>query len=80
MIENLSRILAIELVTAARAIELREGLTPSPATASVIKTLREVVQGSGPDRWLSPELEAAVLLVHSGNVQAAAREVVKDLN
>ncbi|MFZ2227313.1 MAG: histidine ammonia-lyase [Candidatus Nanopelagicaceae bacterium] len=80
VIENLSRILAIELVTAARAIELRQGLTPSPATASVIKTLREVVQGSGPDRWLSPELEAAVLLVHSGNVQAAAREVVNDLN
>lgn len=80
VIENLSRILAIELVTAARAIELREGLTPSPATSSVIKTLRVVVQGSGPDRWLSPELEAAVSLVRSGKVQAVAREVVKDLH
>ena len=79
VIENLSRILAIELVTAARAIELREGLAPSPATASVIKALRQVVPGCGPDRWLSPELEAATSLVQSGEVQSAAREIISDL-
>ena len=79
VVENLSRILAIELVTAARAIEFRQGLTPSPATASVIKVLREVVPGIGPDRWLSPELEAAVVLVQSGKVNDAAKKVVKDL-
>ena len=80
VVENLSRILAIELVTAARAIELREGLTPSPATASVIKALRQVVPGSGPDRWLSPELEAATSLVQSGKVQLAARKIINDLH
>lgn len=79
VIENLSRILAIELVTAARAIEFRSGLKPSPASQSVIKTLREVVPGIGPDRWLSPELEAAVALVQSGKVESAARAVVKNL-
>ena len=79
VIENLARILAIELVTSARAIEFREGLTPSPATASVIKELRKTVPGIGPDRFLSPELEAATLLVNSGAVVGAAREVIKDL-
>ncbi|MEK6647891.1 MAG: histidine ammonia-lyase [Actinomycetota bacterium] len=79
VVENLSRILAIELVTAARAIDLRTGLTPAPATASVVKELRKIVPGVGPDRWLSPELEAAVTLVQSGKVAFAAREVVKDL-
>ena len=79
VVENLSRILAIELVTSARAIEFRTGLAPSPATANVIKTLRTVVPGMGPDRFLSPELEAAVKLVQSGKVVAAAREVVKEL-
>lgn len=79
VIENLSRILAIELVTSARAIELRQGLTPSPATSSVIRALRRVVPGSGPDRWLSPELEAATTLVQSGGVQMAAKEVISDL-
>ena len=80
VVENLSRILAIELVTAARAIEFRKGLVASPATSSVIKTLREVVPGIGPDRWLSPELESAVTLVQSGKVASAARQVVRDLH
>jgi histidine ammonia-lyase len=79
VVENLSRILAIELVTAARAIEFRTGLQPSPAATSVIKALRKVVPGVGPDRWLSPELEAAVQLVQSGKVEEAARAIVKDL-
>ena len=79
VVDNLARILAIELVTAARAIELRDGLKPSPATGSVVKELRKVVPGIGPDRFLSPELEAATSLVNSGSVALAAREVVKEL-
>lgn len=80
VIENLSRILAIELVTSARAIEFRKGLTPSPATNAVIKRLREEVPGIGPDRWLSPELEAAVKLVQSGEIVFAAKKVVAELH
>jgi len=80
VVENLSRILAIELVTAARAIEFRTGLAPSPATKNVIKALREVVPGVGPDRFLSPELEAAVTLVQSGKIVDAAKKIVKSLN
>ena len=79
VVDNLTRILAIELVTAARAIELRTGLTPSPATVRVVKELRTQVPGVGPDRFLSPELEAATTLVHSGAILSAAREVVKEL-
>ena len=79
VVENLARILAIELVTAARAIELREGLSPSPATGRVVKELRKVVPGVGPDRFLSPELEVATTLVNSGSIVNAAREVVKEL-
>ncbi len=79
VVENLARILAIELVTAARAIELREGLSPSPATGRVVKELRKVVPGVGPDRFLSPELEAATTLVNSGSIVSAAREIVKEL-
>jgi len=79
VVDNLARILAIELVTAARAIEFRTGLEPAPATARVIKELRTVVGGVGPDRFLSPELEAATTLVNSGAVVAAAKEVIKEL-
>jgi len=79
VVENLSRILAIELVTSARAIEFRKEFTPAPATARVVAELRKVVAGVGPDRFLSPELEAAVTLVQSGKVVVAAKAVVKEL-
>ena len=79
VVENLGRILAIELVTSARAIEMREGLAPSPATGAVIKQLRTKVGGVGPDRFLSPELEAAVVMVTSGHITDAAKSVLPDL-
>ena len=78
-IANLTKIVGIEYLTAARAIELRKGLKPAPATAAVITELRKVVGGVGPDRFLSPELQAASALVASGAVVEAAREVVAEL-
>jgi histidine ammonia-lyase len=67
-VENLTHIIAIELVTAARAIEMRAPLTPSPTTARVIAALRRSVPGPGPDRYLSPELIAASEFVARGDV------------
>jgi histidine ammonia-lyase len=72
-VENLRRVLAIELVASARALDIRTQLsggelTPGPAGAAVIAALRDVVDGPGTDRFLSPELEAADLLVASGKV------------
>jgi len=70
-ITNLSHIIAIELVTAARAIELRAPLQPSPISQKVIEELRKYVGGTGPDRYLSPELRAAQEFVISGKVTSA---------
>ncbi len=67
-IENLSRIIAIELVASARALDLRSPLQPGPVTGAVRDRLREVVAGPGPDRFLSPELELAVEFVRQGRV------------
>ncbi|CAN2202984.1 HutH Histidine ammonia-lyase [Candidatus Nanopelagicaceae bacterium] len=72
-LSNLTNIIAIELVTASRAIELRSPLTPSPASAKVISALRKSVPGPGPDRYLSPELVAAGEFVAAGNVMNALR-------
>ena len=80
VVDNTARILAIELVTSARAIEMRGGLKPSPATGNVIAKLRTKVEGVGPDRFLSPELEAAVVLVRSGEITKAAREILPNLS
>ncbi|MEO8363470.1 MAG: histidine ammonia-lyase [Ilumatobacteraceae bacterium] len=67
-IGNLTRIIGIELVTAARALDLRAPLQPGPVTGAVRDRLRKVVSGPGPDRFLSPELEAAVEFVRQGRV------------
>jgi histidine ammonia-lyase len=58
-VDNARMVLAIELVAAARGVELRAPLKPAPVTGELIAILRERVPGFGPDRDLSIELEAA---------------------
>ena len=72
VLDNLSHILAVELCAAARAQELRRPLEPSPATGAVRALVRKHIKGMGPDRVMAPELAAAVALVRSGEVIAAA--------
>ncbi|MEU3248543.1 histidine ammonia-lyase [Streptomyces sp. NPDC006875] len=79
-VDNLTRIVAIELYAATRAIELREGLAPAPASRAVIDAVRAAgVQGPGPDRFLAPDLEAADAFVRAGRVVAAVEPVTGPL-
>jgi histidine ammonia-lyase len=77
-LDGLRQVLAIELLTAARALDLRTPLLPGPATAAVVAALRARVDGPGPDRHLSPEIEAAVSFVHAGKVVEAADAVLAE--
>lgn len=79
-IDGLRRVLAIEVLTAARALDLRAPLTPSPATAAVTAALRRTVPGFRPDRWLTPDIEAAVAAVGDDTVLAAAESVTGPLS
>jgi histidine ammonia-lyase len=63
VVDNLRRVVAIELVTAARALEMRAPLKPAPVTGALLAKLRKEVPGVGPDRFLAPELEAAERLL-----------------
>ncbi|SDS96005.1 histidine ammonia-lyase [Nocardioides scoriae] len=79
-VDGLTRVLAVEVMAAARALDLRRPLEPSPATGAVVDLLRSHgVQGPGPDRHLAPEIEACVDLVRSGAVVAAAEAVIGEL-
>jgi histidine ammonia-lyase len=71
-VDALTRVLAIELLTAARALDLRAPLKPGPATGAVVAALRERVPGPGVDRHLAPEIEATVEFVRSGGAVRAA--------
>ena len=79
-VDGLTRVVAIEVLTAARALDLRAPLEPAPATAAVVRLLREGgVEGPGPDRHLAPEIETAVRLVGSGAVLHAVEAVIGEL-
>ncbi|WP_329789170.1 histidine ammonia-lyase [Lentzea sp. DG1S-22] len=65
-VDGLTTVLAVELLTAARALDLRAPLKPAPATAAAVAKLRETVPGPGPDRHLAPEIAAAEALIRSG--------------
>jgi histidine ammonia-lyase len=85
-VDGLTRVLAIEVLTAARALDLRvstgstAGVSPSPATGAVVRLLRAAgIEGPGPDRHLSPEIEKAVELVRTGAVVGAVEEVIGEL-
>jgi histidine ammonia-lyase len=71
-VDGLATVLAVELLTAARALDLRAPLRPGPATAAAVQRLRADVPGPGPDRHLAPEIAAAAAQVRSGEVLAAA--------
>jgi len=79
-VRNLERILAVELVCAARGLALRAPLEPAAGTAAALAALREAgVPGPGPDRFVAPELEAATQLVASGAVGRAVASAIGDL-
>jgi histidine ammonia-lyase len=76
ILANLSRILAVELVCASHAIDLRAPLKSAPGSQAVLDMLRLKVQGPGQDRYLAPDLEAADNVVRNGKVLAAAETAV----
>jgi len=79
-LDGLTRVLAVELLTAARALDLRAPLQPGAATGAVVAGLRTAgAGGPGPDRFLAPEIEAAVGYVASGGAVAAAESVTGPL-
>ncbi|MGW7461192.1 histidine ammonia-lyase [Streptomyces sp. NPDC054797] len=79
-VDNLTRIIAIELYAATRAIELRHGLTPAPASRAAIAAARAAgVQGPGPDRFLAPDLAAADAFIRTGGLLAAVEPVTGPL-
>ena len=75
-VDALTRVLAIEVLTAARALDLRAPLTPAAGTAAAVAAVRQVAEGPGPDRYLAPEIEAVVRIVADGTLLAAAESAV----
>lgn len=65
LINNVEKILAIELLSAAQAIEFRKPLKSSPVLAELIKKFRAVVSFNEADRLLHDDMMKAVEFVNS---------------
>src|SRR3954447_13189924 len=79
-LDGLSRVIAVEVLTAARALDLRAPLAPAPATAAVVQALRSAgIPGPGADRYLSPDIETTTALLREGGLVAAAQDVAGPL-
>ena len=87
-VDNLARILAVELTASARALEIRcielgvstDSGPLAPATAAALAGARAAgVVGPGTDRFLAPDLEAAETFVAGGGLVAAVESVTGTL-
>lgn len=78
-VHNVRRVLAVELICAAAAVELRAPLVPGASSVAVLEVLRRQVAGVGPDRWLSPDLRAAEQLLTDGSILAAVESTIGPL-
>lgn len=78
-VDGLRRVLAIEVLTAARALDLRAPLAPAPGTAAALAAVRARVEGPGPDRFLAPEIEAAHELLADGSLLRAVEAAIGEL-
>ena len=66
MNDNLAKIVAIEWLAAAQGVGFRAPLKTSARLASAVARLRAVVPPLEEDRYMAPDIEAAVDLVHHG--------------
>lgn len=72
LVENLDRILGIELLCAAQGVEFRAPLKTSPTLRKVISSFRRRVKALGEDRYLAPDLESAATFIRDGSLLRAA--------
>ena len=72
VVDNVGRVLGIELMTACQAIEFHQPLKASPGVQAAYETVREVVEPLEEDRALADDLEAMDRLLRSGLIRRRA--------
>lgn len=80
MIENLNRILGVELLCAAQGVDFRTPLITSGTLQRVVSRVRQEVDTLGEDRYLAPDLERAAIMVASGDIVTAAAVIMPELS
>ncbi len=68
VVENVERILAIELITATQALELRRPLKSSTKIENLLSDFRTVVSFNEADRLLATDIEQSVAFIQSNHL------------
>ena len=79
VLDNLCSVLAVELVSAVRGLQLRAPLEPSPAGRLALAAVDPFAGLPGPDVFLAPVLESARALVAGPDLRAAIEREVGPL-
>src|SRR4051812_12993126 len=79
VLDNLTSLLAVELIAAVRGLQLRAPLTPSPAGRVAVGLVAPFAGEPGPDRFLAPLLEAARALVAGPDLRREIEAAVGEL-
>ncbi|WP_033346558.1 histidine ammonia-lyase [Catenuloplanes japonicus] len=76
VLDNLTSILAVELLSAVRGIQLRAPLTPSPAGRAAVAAVAAYAGGPGPDIFLAPAMESARATIAGPDLRASIEDEV----
>ncbi|WP_433051528.1 histidine ammonia-lyase [Dactylosporangium sp. CS-033363] len=80
VLDNLCSILAVELLSGVRGIQLRAPLEPSPAGKLAVELVEQFAGRPGPDVFLAPVMEAARGMVWSRELKKAIEQVAGPLS
>ena len=80
ILANTEHVIAIEALSAAQALDLRDPLEPAPGTAAARALVREASPFLDEDRSLSPDITAVRDLISSGRFVDAAEAAVGGLS
>jgi histidine ammonia-lyase len=79
VLDNLTSLLAVELLAGVRGLQLRAPLTPSPAGRAAVAAVGGFAGPPGPDVFLAPVLEQARAVVAGRELRAAIESAVGPL-
>jgi len=79
VLDNLTSLLAVELLAAVRGLQLRQPLRPSPAGEIAIAAVREFAGEPGPDMFLAPVLERARATVRDRTMLRTVEDAIGPL-
>jgi histidine ammonia-lyase len=80
VLDNLTSLLAVELLAAVRGLQLRAPLVPSPAGRAAVAALAPIAGEPGPDIYLAPVLEGCRDLIRGSALRAAVEAEIGPLS